>query len=103
MQFVDLHRQYLSIKDEVDSAISAVIAKSSFIGGKHVQEFEHSYASLLGVKHCVSCGNGTDALYLALRTMSLRHDEEVRCGALRPFLEKHGCQQLLRHLCHDRC
>ena len=77
MQFIDLHQQYLSIKDQIDSAINAVIAKSSFIGGEQVRDFEHNYASLLGVKHCVSCGNGTDALYLALRTMGLQQDDEV--------------------------
>ena len=77
MQFIDLHRQYLSLKDQLDSTISSVISNSAFIGGKYVQEFEHNFSSLLGVKHCISCGNGTDALYLALRTMGIQQDDEV--------------------------
>ena len=77
MQFIDLHQQYLTIKNEIDLAISEVIAKSSFIGGAHVKTFEEKYARLLGVKHCVSCANGTDALYLALRTMGIQQDDEV--------------------------
>jgi len=77
MQFIDLHRQYLSLKDQLDMTISSVISNSAFIGGKHVQDFEHNFSSLLGVKHCISCGNGTDALYLALRTMGIQQDDEV--------------------------
>ena len=77
MQFIDLHRQYLSLKDQLDSAISSVICNSAFIGGKHVQEFEQNFSSLLGVKHCISCGNGTDALYLALRTLGIQKTDEV--------------------------
>ena len=77
MQFIDLHRQYLSLKDQLDSTISSVISNSAFIGGKHVQEFEHNFSSLLGVKHCISCGNGTDALYLALRTLGVQSGDQV--------------------------
>jgi dTDP-4-amino-4,6-dideoxygalactose transaminase len=77
MQFVDLHSQYLSIQQQIDAAIHEVIAESAFVGGKHVQDFELNFANLLGVKHCVSCGNGTDALYLALRTRGLQQGDEV--------------------------
>ena len=77
MQFIDLHLQYQSIKSDIDSAISEVIENSSFIGGAHVEKFEERYAQTLEVKHCVSCGNGTDALYLALRTLSVQSGDEV--------------------------
>ena len=77
MQFIDLHCQYLSLKDELDKAIGSVISNSEFVGGKHVQDFEDNFLSLLGVKHCISCGNGTDALYLALRTLSVQSGDEV--------------------------
>ncbi len=77
MQFIDLHLQYQSIKSDIDSAISEVIENSSFIGGAHVEKFEERYAQTLKVKHCVSCGNGTDALYLALRTLSVQSGDEV--------------------------
>jgi dTDP-4-amino-4,6-dideoxygalactose transaminase len=75
--FVDLHAQYLSIKSEIDAAISEVIAQSAFIRGRHVEEFEKAWADTLGVKNCVSCANGTDALYIAMRALGLKSGDEV--------------------------
>jgi dTDP-4-amino-4,6-dideoxygalactose transaminase len=77
MQFVDLYAQYLSIKDQIDTAINTVIAESTFIRGPHVERFEQNYASLLGVRYCVSCANGTDAIYIALRALGLQPGDEV--------------------------
>src|SRR5467141_4792930 len=75
--FVDLHAQYLSIKSEVDAAIGEVIAQSAFIRGPHVASFEQAWAKTLGVKHCVSCANGTDALYIAMRALGVKPGDEV--------------------------
>ena len=75
--FVDLHAQYLSIKAEIDSAIAEVIAQSAFIRGRHVDAFERAWADALKVKHCVSCANGTDALYIAMRGLALKPGDEV--------------------------
>jgi dTDP-4-amino-4,6-dideoxygalactose transaminase len=75
--FVDLHSQYLSIQSEVDSAIADVIAQSAYIRGARVEEFEHAWASTLGIKHCVSCGNGTDALYIAMRGLGVKPGDQV--------------------------
>jgi dTDP-4-amino-4,6-dideoxygalactose transaminase len=75
--FVDLHAQYLSIKSELDAAVSEVIAKSAFIRGPHVEQFERAWAQTLGVRHCVSCANGTDALYIALRALGVKPGDEV--------------------------
>jgi dTDP-4-amino-4,6-dideoxygalactose transaminase len=75
--FVDLHAQYLSIKSEIDAAISEVIAQSAFIRGRHVEEFEKAWAETLGVKNCVSCANGTDALYIAMRALGVKPGDEV--------------------------
>ncbi len=75
--FVDLHAQYLSIKAEIDSAIAEVIANSAFIRGPHVEKFEQAWAGTLGVKHCVSCANGTDALYIAMRGLGVKSGDEV--------------------------
>jgi dTDP-4-amino-4,6-dideoxygalactose transaminase len=75
--FVDLHAQYLSIKSEIDAAITEVIAESAFIRGRHVDEFEKNWARVLGVKHCVSCANGTDALYIAMRALGVRPGDEI--------------------------
>src|SRR5260370_32911838 len=75
--FVDLHAQYLSIKQEIDAAISEVIAESAFIRGPHVTSFEKAWAKTLGVKHCISCANGTDALYISMRALGLKAGDEV--------------------------
>ena len=60
--FNDLYRQYQSLKTEIDDAISSVIAQSAFVRGSQVEQFEENFAALIGVKHCVSCANGTDAI-----------------------------------------
>jgi dTDP-4-amino-4,6-dideoxygalactose transaminase len=75
--FSDLHAQYLSIKSDIDAAIADVIAKSDYIRGLHVEAFELAWAKTIGVKHCVSCGNGTDALYIAMRGLRLQPGDEV--------------------------
>src|SRR5450755_1642513 len=75
--FVDLHAQYLTIKSEIDAAIADVIARSAFIRGSHVEAFERAWAETLGVKHCVSCANGTDALYVAMRALGLKPGDEI--------------------------
>src|SRR5262249_7592796 len=79
--FVDLHAQYLSIKSEIDSVIAEVIAKSAYIRGPHVDAFEHAWASTLGVRRCVSCANGTDAIYIALRGLRVKPGDEVITSA----------------------
>jgi dTDP-4-amino-4,6-dideoxygalactose transaminase len=79
--FVDLHAQYLSIKDEIDKAIAEVIAESAYIRGPHVDAFEDAWAKTLGVKRCVSCANGTDAIYIALRGLGLKRGDEVITSA----------------------
>jgi len=75
--FADLHAQYLSVKAEIDAAIAAVIRDSAFIRGPYVEAFEYDFASALGLPHCVSCGNGTDALYIAMRALDLKPGDEV--------------------------
>lgn len=79
--FVDLHAQYLSIKSEIDAAIAEVIAESAFIRGAHVDGFEQNWARTLGVKHCVSCANGTDALYIAMRALGVKSGDEIITSA----------------------
>lgn len=75
--FVDLYAQYVSIKEEIDAAIAQVIAKSSFLRGPQVMEFEENFSRQLGVKHTVSCANGTDALYIALKALGAGPGDEV--------------------------
>ena len=75
--FVDLHAQYLTIKLEIDAAIADVVARSAFIRGSHVEKFEKAWAETLGLKHCVSCANGTDALYVAMRALGVKPGDEI--------------------------
>jgi dTDP-4-amino-4,6-dideoxygalactose transaminase len=79
--FVDLHAQYLSIKEEIDQAIDEVIAQSAYIRGPQVEAFEQAWAKTIGVKHCVSCANGTDAIYIALRALGVKRGDEVITSA----------------------
>jgi len=65
--FVDLSVQYQNIKSEIDNAIASVMRESTFIGGRFVKEFEEQFAKEYGVKHVISCGNGTDSLYIIMR------------------------------------
>lgn len=77
MQFVDLYSQYLSIKPEIDAAIASVIAESAFIRGPQVDRFEAEFAQKLGIKRCVSCANGTDAIYIVMKSLGLQPGDEV--------------------------
>jgi len=75
--FVDLKAQYQSIKPAIDSAIASVIDETAFIGGKYVKEFENKFAELYGVKHVISCANGTDSLYIIMKMLGIGIDDEV--------------------------
>jgi dTDP-4-amino-4,6-dideoxygalactose transaminase len=75
--FVDLYAQYLSIKDEIDKAINNVIKESAFIRGAYVDKFEEDFSALIGVNHCISCANGTDALYIAMKALDINYGDEV--------------------------
>jgi dTDP-4-amino-4,6-dideoxygalactose transaminase len=74
---VDLQAQYRTIQAEIDAAIASVIRRSAFIRGADVDQFEEAWARLLGVRCAVSCANGTDALYIALRAMGVQAGDEV--------------------------
>lgn len=80
--FVDLNAQYLSIKEEVDAAIGECINKGTFINGAVVTEFEQKFASYIGAKYCVGCGNGTDALEIILSSLGIGPGDEVIVPAL---------------------
>ena len=75
--FADLQLQYQTIKGEIDGAIAAVIRDNAFIRGPYVDAFEREFAGAVDVKHCVSCANGTDALYLAMAALKVRPGDEV--------------------------
>ena len=74
---VDLHGQYLKIKSEVNNAIQGVIDSSSFIKGGEVMDFQKELSSYMDVPHTIACGNGTDALQVAMMALGLEPGDEV--------------------------
>jgi len=80
--FVDLKAQYQSIKNEIDQSIARVIENTSFIGGEFVNDFEAKFSKLYGVKHVIGVGNGTDAIYIALRMLGVGVGDEVITSAV---------------------
>lgn len=77
VQFVDLKRQYDYIQAEIDRAISNVIQESAYIGGKYLKSFEQNFARYVGVNNCKGVGNGTDALFVALKALGISEGDEV--------------------------
>jgi len=77
IKMVDLKSQYNTIKSEIDLAISNVIDDTSFIKGEKVKLFETELANYLGAKQVITCGNGTDALQIALMALGLKPGDEV--------------------------
>ena len=75
--FVDLKAQYHAHRPEIDAAIAAVIGDTAFIRGKYVADFEQAYAEKYGVKHCVSCADGTSAIYITLKMLGIGAGDEV--------------------------
>ena len=77
MQFRDLTTQYQELKQEIDKGIAEVIASSAFILGKPVSELEVKLAEYVGVKHCITCGNGTDAITLGMMAWGIGEGDAV--------------------------
>ena len=77
MEFRDLKTQYLQNKTAIDSAIQNVLLSSHFIGGEPVSQLEEKLADYVGVKHCITCANGTDALQLALMAWDIEEGDAV--------------------------
>jgi len=77
IQMVDLQRQYLRLRREIDLAIGAVIESSVFIQGPEVAKFSKDLSQYLGGCHVITCGNGTDALQLAVMALDLKQGDEV--------------------------
>ena len=77
MVFLDLKKQYKSIKKEIDTAIKRVVDSSIFIGGPEVENFEKEIAQFCGTKYAIGVNSGTDALLLALRALGIGSGDEV--------------------------
>lgn len=77
MEFRDLKKQYRVLKSDIDAAMIDVASSGGYIGGKYVTELESQLAEYVGVKHCISCANGTDALSLALMAWDIKEGDAV--------------------------
>lgn len=77
IQMVDLKKQYLKIKEEVDAAVINVMTNANFINGSEVKTFQTNLESYLNVKHVIPCANGTDALQIAMMGLGLKPGDEV--------------------------
>lgn len=77
MEFRDLKKQYQALKNGIDQAMADVAASGAFIMGSPVKELENELAEYVGVKHCLACANGTDALTLALKALGIGKGDAV--------------------------
>ena len=77
IRMVDLKGQYLKIKEEVDQRIAEILDSSAFINGPYVHQFQKQLEEYLGIKHVIPCGNGTDALQVAMMALGLKPGDEV--------------------------
>ena len=75
--FVGLKAQYFSIKRKIDFAVESVINQAAFVGSSFVYDFESEFAKALGAKYCIGVGNGTDAIFFALKSLGIGRGDEV--------------------------
>lgn len=77
MEFKDLKKQYQILKSDIDCEVERVMTNCNFIAGEEITELEQQLANYVGVKHCIACANGTDALQLALMTWGVGAGDAV--------------------------
>lgn len=77
MQFRDLPKQYEVLKSQIDAKMMSVAASAHFISGPEVKELEKALAEYVGVKHCITCANGTDAITIAMRAWGIGKGDAV--------------------------
>ena len=80
--FVDLKSQYANIKDEIDQAIQQVVNSAAFVGGPFLKQFERSFADFTNRKYAIGVASGTAGLFLSLKAMGVRPQDEVIVPAL---------------------
>ncbi|MBQ4849207.1 DegT/DnrJ/EryC1/StrS aminotransferase family protein [Pseudoalteromonas sp. MMG012] len=79
MHFIDLQAQYKRLKTRIDQRIQDVLTHGKYIMGPEVQELEKKLAEYVGVKHCITCANGTDALTLSMMVLDIKEGDAVFC------------------------
>jgi len=79
MQFIDLKAQYHALKGEIDANIQKVLDHGQFIMGSEVAQLEAELAEFTGVRHCIACANGTDALQMLIMAYNIGQGDAVFC------------------------
>lgn len=79
MQFIDLKAQYQHLKERIDKRIQVVLSHGKYIMGPEVEELERNLAEYVGVKHAITCANGTDALQLCMMVLDIKPGDAVFC------------------------
>lgn len=79
MKFIDLDAQYKHLQSKIDARIKRVLEHGKYIMGPEVEEFEEKLAEYVGVKHAITCANGTDALQLTMMVLGIKEGEAVFC------------------------
>ena len=92
--FFNLSRQYSMVKDEVEKAVIEVMRSTQYIEGPAVKEFEKNIAEYVGVKHAITCGNGTDALRIALQAVGVKPGDEVITSSFSFFATPEAIAQI---------
>ena len=77
INYVDLSKQHSNIKYQLHKALDDVLDYGNFILGNITEKFEKNFAQYIGVKHAIGVGNGTDALYLSLKSLGVNQNDEV--------------------------
>jgi UDP-2-acetamido-2-deoxy-ribo-hexuluronate aminotransferase len=77
MEFIDLKSQYRKLKSEIDDRVQKVFEHGQYILGPEIDELEHALSEYVGVKHCITCANGTDALQIAQMALNIGPGDEV--------------------------
>ena len=77
MQFRDLNRQYLFLKEQIDYSVNNVISSGRYINGPEVLELEQVLSDYVGTKHCITCANGTDAISIAIKALGIGKGDAV--------------------------
>ena len=77
LRLVDLGRQYVSIRDEIDAALLETVASARYVLGEEVARFEDEFADYCGARHCIGVSSGTAAIWLALEAIGVGEGDEV--------------------------
>lgn len=75
--FISLQKQYYSLESELRESLMRSVMEFDFIKGQPVRDFEKAFSNLLNIPHCISTGNCTDALFIALKCLGVRHGDEI--------------------------